>query len=40
MRSFLVACIAAVVIAIGAYVVLTGYQKPAEVAYKTGSARI
>ncbi len=40
MRSFLVACIAAVVIAVGAYVVLAGYQEPAEIAYTTGAVRI
>lgn len=40
MRSFLVACIAAVVLAVGAYAVLTGVQKPAEVAYTTGAVRI
>ncbi len=40
MSNFLVACIVAVVIAVGAFAVLKIYQKPAEVAYTTGSVRI
>jgi hypothetical protein len=40
MRSFIVACIAAAVIAIGAAVVLNNIQKPVDVAYTTSAVRI
>ena len=40
MKSFLAACIAIVVIAVGAAIVLDRYQKPAESAYATTGARI
>jgi hypothetical protein len=41
MRTFFVACIAAIIIAIGAAVVLDRYyQKPTEQAYKSTSVRI
>ena len=33
MKSFLVACIAVIAIAVGAAIVLDRYQKPAEAAY-------
>jgi hypothetical protein len=41
MKSFIVSCIAAAVIAVGAYIVLDRmYQKPAEVAYTTTGVRL
>jgi hypothetical protein len=40
MKSFIVACIAAAVIAIGAVVVLNSIQKPVETAYSTTGVRI
>jgi hypothetical protein len=40
MRSFIIACIAAVVIAIIGAVTLNFIQEPAEVAFATESARI
>ena len=40
MRAFVIACIAAAVIAVGAVVVLDGIQKPAEVAFQTSGVRI
>jgi hypothetical protein len=40
MKTFIVACVAAAVIAVGAVVVLNGIQKPAESAYKTTGVRI
>lgn len=40
MRIFFVGCIAGVVIAIGAYAVLSGVQKPVDLAYKTEAVRI
>jgi hypothetical protein len=40
MRSFIVACIAAAIIATGAAFVLNHYQESAEMAFKTGSVRI
>jgi hypothetical protein len=40
MKTFVVACIAAIVIAVGAVVVLNGIQHPVESAYKTTSVRI
>ena len=40
MRSFVVACVAAVVIAIGGAAVLDHYQKPADVAFSTSGVRI
>ena len=40
MRSFVVACVAAVVIAIGAAAVLDHYQKPAAAAFSTSGVRI
>jgi hypothetical protein len=40
MKSFIVACVAALVIAIGSIYVLNAYQEPADVAYKTTAVRI
>jgi hypothetical protein len=40
MRAFVVACVAAVVIAVGAAVVLNQIQKPSDHAYATSGARI
>jgi hypothetical protein len=40
MRAFVVACLAAAVIAIGAVVVLNGIQKPVETAFATSGVRI
>ncbi len=40
MKTFLVACIAAAVIAIGAVVVLNSVQKPVETAFSTTGVRI
>jgi hypothetical protein len=40
MKSFIAACIALVVIAVGAAVVLDRFQKPAEQAYATTGARV
>jgi hypothetical protein len=40
MRSFVAACVAAVIIAIGGAVVLNHYQEPVEVAYSTSAVRI
>jgi hypothetical protein len=40
MKTFIVACIAAAVIAIGAVVVLNGLQKPVDVAFTTSAVRI
>jgi hypothetical protein len=40
MRAFVVACIAAAVIAVAAVVVLNGIQKPVEVAFQTSGVRI
>ncbi len=39
MKTFIVACVAAAVIAIGAVVVLNGIQKPVETAYSTSGVR-
>jgi hypothetical protein len=39
-KIFVVACIAAAVIALGAVVVLNSIQKPVETAYTTSSVRI
>jgi hypothetical protein len=40
MRIFVVACVAAAVIAIGAAVVLQNFQEPVAVAFTTSAARI
>jgi hypothetical protein len=40
MRAFIVACIAAAVIAICAVVVLNRFQEPVDVAYTTSAVRI
>jgi hypothetical protein len=40
MKTFIVACIAAAVIAIGAVVVLGNIQEPVDVAYATSGVRI
>lgn len=40
MRIFLVACVAAAVIALGAVAVLNGIQKPVETAFTTTAVRI
>ncbi len=40
MKAFIVACIAAAVIAIGAVAVLGSIQKPVETAFATSSVRI
>ena len=39
-RTFIVACLAIEIIAVGAYVTLDAIQKPADVAYSTSSVRI
>jgi hypothetical protein len=40
MKAFIVACIAAAVIAVGAVVVLNSIQKPVETAFTTTAVRI
>ena len=40
MRAFIVACIAAAVIAVCAVVVLDGFQEPVDVAFATSAVRI
>jgi hypothetical protein len=40
MRAFVIACIAAAVIAVGGVMVLDGMQKPVEVAFQTSGVRI
>jgi hypothetical protein len=40
MRAFLVACLAAAVIAICAVAVLNGFQEPVETAFSTSAVRI
>jgi hypothetical protein len=40
MRAFVIACIAAAVVAVAAVVVLNGIQKPVEVAFQTSGVRI
>jgi hypothetical protein len=40
MKAFIAACVAIIVIAVGAAVVLEKYQKPADHAYATSGARI
>ncbi|HEY0442005.1 MAG TPA: hypothetical protein VGD36_18210 [Xanthobacteraceae bacterium] len=40
MRSFVLACLAAAVMAVGAAVVLDYFQRPASVAFTTTGARI
>lgn len=40
MRSFVLACLAAAVVAIGAAVILEHYQRPASVAFTSTGARI
>jgi hypothetical protein len=40
MKAFIVACIAAAVIAVGAVVVLNDIQKPVETAFTTSGVRI
>jgi hypothetical protein len=40
MRTFIVACVAAVVIAVCAVVVLNRVQEPVDVAFATSAARI
>ena len=40
MKAFIVACLAAAVIAVGAVVVLNSIQKPVETAYTTTGVRI
>jgi hypothetical protein len=40
MKTFIIACIAAAVIAVGAVVVLNGVQKPVDVAFTTSAVRI
>ena len=40
MKTFIIACVAAAVIAVGAVVVLNGMQKPVETAYTTSGVRI
>jgi hypothetical protein len=40
MRSFLIACVAAIIIAIGGAVVLDHFQKPAATAFTTAGVRI
>jgi hypothetical protein len=40
MKAFLIACVAIVVIAVGASLTLDMFQKPAEQAFATSGARI
>jgi len=40
MKTFIVACIAAIIIAAGAVAVLDGIQKPVETAFSTSGVRI
>ena len=40
MKAFLIACLAIIVLAVGASVVLDLYQKPAEAAFSTSGVRI
>jgi len=40
MPSFIVACVAAIAIALGAAAVLNHYQKPADAAFSTSGVRI
>jgi hypothetical protein len=40
MRSFIISCLAAAVLAVGAAVILQAVQKPAEVAFSTSGVRI
>jgi hypothetical protein len=40
MRAFIVACIAAVVIAVCAVIVLNSFQEPVNVAFTTSAVRI
>ena len=40
MKAFIIACIAAAVIAVGAVVVLNSIQKPVETAFTTTAVRI
>jgi hypothetical protein len=40
MRAFVVACVAAIVLAVGAAVVLNTFQKPADHAFATSGVRI
>jgi hypothetical protein len=40
MNTFLISCVVAVAVAIGAYFVLSGYQQDASQAYTTTSVRI
>lgn len=40
MRAFIIACVIAIVVAAGAWLVLAGAQKPAYQAYTTSGARI
>jgi hypothetical protein len=40
MKAFIIACVAAAIIAIGAVVVLGNFQKPVETAYTTSGVRI
>ena len=40
MKAFIIACIAAAVIAVCAVAVLNGIQKPVDVAYATSGVRI
>ena len=40
MKSFLAACAAAIVIGVGAWIVLDNYQRPTAEAYTTSSVRL
>jgi hypothetical protein len=40
MKSFVIACVAAIVVAVGAWLVLDRVQEPVSVAYTTTGARI
>jgi hypothetical protein len=40
MKPFIIACIAAAVIAVGAVAVLNGIQEPVDVAFTTSAVRI
>jgi hypothetical protein len=39
-RSFVIACLAALIIAIGGAVILDKFQKPADMAYQTSGVRL
>jgi hypothetical protein len=40
MKSFIAACVVALILAVGSIYVLNAYQEPAAVAYKSSAVRI